>query len=88
MKRETAIRGVKVLLGEIDIVRAHPRRGQKAPPSVIYSARLPLDIVEEFKTLSGYQNHNIETAMRLLLMVRAHTRSSGETTPKNKRKGV
>jgi hypothetical protein len=43
-------------------------------------------LVEEFKALPGYQNHNLEKAMRLLLMVRAGTRTSQDDGPQTDKK--
>ena len=81
MKRSSALKAAQQLLDEIEVYRAHPGKGQKAPASVVYCGRLPADLVEEFKALPGYQNHNMEKAMRLLLIVHAGTRTSGTETP-------
>ena len=86
MKQETAIRGAAFLLNEIEVYRTHPGKGQKAPTSIVYCGRLPADLVEEFKALPGYQNHNLEKAMRLLLTVRAGTRTSGVEVPETDNK--
>jgi len=86
MKRSSALKAALQLLDEIEVYRAHPGKGQRAPVSVVYCGRLPADLIEQFKALPGYQNHNLEKAMRLLLMVRAGTRTSQDDGPQTDKK--
>jgi hypothetical protein len=80
MKRESALKAAKELISEIEVIRDHPGPGK--PSSVkteMFCAKVPADLIKEFKELPGAYSHNMERAMHFMYLVMEDSLEEGDT---------